>query len=104
MLRTLIACSIMIALLGLIPAGQGAFAATKCDKHPHVLDILPDLAAPLIAAVPPRRLRLSEGRNCTESCMGQCREAQRSCSGDAASCRANFQICARRCVVSCGSR
>lgn len=104
MLRTLRACSIMIALLLLIPAGQGAFSATRCDHRPHVLDILPDLAAPLMGVAPPRRLRLSEGRSCTESCMGQCREAQRSCSGDAASCRANFQICARRCVVSCGSR
>lgn len=51
--------------------------------------------------------RLAEGpsgRGCAENCVAQCRAAQSSCSGDAASCRAQFQICARRCVVSCGSR
>jgi hypothetical protein len=106
MLRILIACAIITGLLLLIPAGEEAFAATRCEHRPGVgvLDILPDLALPLIAAAPRSRLRLSEGRSCTESCIGQCREAQRSCSGDAGSCRANFQICARRCVVTCGSR
>jgi hypothetical protein len=104
MLRTLIACSIMIALLLLIPAGQGASAATRCENRAGIVDIMPDLAFPLIAVQPRKRLRLSEGRSCTESCIAQCREAQRGCSGDAGSCRANFQICARRCVVSCGSR
>jgi hypothetical protein len=47
--------------------------------------------------------RLSQAnRGCMESCMGQCRSAQQGCSGP--NCRAQFQICARRCVVSCGSR
>jgi hypothetical protein len=41
------------------------------------------------------------GRGCSESCVAQCRAAERSCSGDRAACRAEFQICARRCVVSC---
>lgn len=43
-------------------------------------------------------------RSCTENCMAQCRAAESSCSGERSSCRAQFQICARRCVVSCGSR
>jgi hypothetical protein len=47
---------------------------------------------------------LSEGgRGCSENCVAQCRAAERSCSGDRAACRAEFQICARRCVVSCDS-
>jgi hypothetical protein len=50
------------------------------------------------------RFQLAEGssKSCTESCMSQCRDAEKSCSG--AGCNAQFQICARRCVVSCGSR
>ena len=104
MLRVSTGCVIIIALLALAPAGQAAFAATKCDKRHRVPDILPEIALPLLASPPKNRMRLSEGRSCTESCIAQCREAQRSCSGDAGSCRANFQICARRCVVTCDSR
>jgi hypothetical protein len=50
------------------------------------------------------RWRMAEGggKNCTENCMSQCRSAAKNCSG--ANCNAQFQICARRCVVSCGSR
>lgn len=52
-----------------------------------------------------RMLRLAEGssRSCSESCVAQCRSAERACGGKP-DCRAQFQICARRCVVSCGSR
>jgi hypothetical protein len=105
MLRISIASWIIMALaLLLIPAGNGASAATECGKRAGILEILPGLELPIIIAAPARRrLRLSEGRSCTESCMGQCRQAQSSC-GSGKSCRADFQICARRCVVSCGSR
>jgi hypothetical protein len=54
----------------------------------------------------PRHAQRS-GSACAESCMAQCRSAQAAClaSGeDAGSCRTQFQICVRRCVVQCGGR
>jgi hypothetical protein len=57
---------------------------------------------------PAAKLRMSQdsSRGCTERCMSQCRAALSACSSGGAkdTCRAEFQICARRCVVSCGSR
>jgi hypothetical protein len=58
---------------------------------------------------PAANLRLSEysSRACVEDCITKCRAARAQCSenkdrGD--ECRAQFQICARRCVVSCNPR
>ena len=56
---------------------------------------------------PAAALRLSQksGRSCTESCMSECRADRTDCkeqkTDDETSCRAQFQICVRRCVVSC---
>jgi len=58
---------------------------------------------------PAANLRLSEysSRACVEDCITQCRAARAQCSGNndrGDECRAKFQICARRCVVSCNPR
>ncbi|MGF1620185.1 MAG: hypothetical protein ACFCUR_06200 [Rhodomicrobiaceae bacterium] len=53
------------------------------------------------------RLAQRSGNACAQSCMAQCRSAQSAClaSGEnAGSCRTQFQICVRRCVVQCGGR
>jgi hypothetical protein len=53
------------------------------------------------------RLAQRSGSACAEGCMGQCRSAQSAClaSGEnTGSCRTQFQICVRRCVVQCGGR
>jgi len=49
--------------------------------------------------------RLAEGssRACMASCIAQCRAQEEACGGGR-SCAAQYQICARRCVVTCGSR
>jgi hypothetical protein len=64
-----------------------------------------------IEQVPAASLRMSQesGRSCTERCMADCRAAREGCrEGKADSennkCPAQFQICARRCVVSCGPK
>jgi hypothetical protein len=58
---------------------------------------------------PAANLRLSEysSRACVEDCITKCRAAKAQCSGNkdrGDECRAQFQICARRCVVSCNPR
>ena len=68
-------------------------------------------AAPAVAADmqedPAAALRLSQksGRSCTESCMSECRADRTDCkqqsSVEETSCRAQFQMCVRRCVVAC---
>jgi hypothetical protein len=51
------------------------------------------------------RLAQSGDRACSERCVTQCRAALAQCeSAGNSNCRAQFQICARRCVVTCGSR
>jgi hypothetical protein len=51
------------------------------------------------------QLALSGDSACTERCVAQCRAALAQCeSAGNSNCRAQFQICARRCVVTCGSR
>jgi hypothetical protein len=55
------------------------------------------------------KLRLARrgDRACVERCIGQCRAARAVCNGagnSPAACRTQYQICARRCVVSCSSR
>jgi hypothetical protein len=56
---------------------------------------------------PAAALRLSQksSRNCTGSCMAECRAERTVCTDgktdDEGSCRAQFQICVRRCVISC---
>jgi hypothetical protein len=97
-LRTIVTC-VALALGVWLWAG-GAQAATECQFGVEVAQ-----AAQSSVERAMRALRLAEGssRACTESCIAQCRSAERSCGGKA-ECRAQFQICARRCVVSCGSR
>jgi hypothetical protein len=103
MLRTLIAC-FGLALLAMVFPGEAAMAKTVCSSQTAMPHAVAKPGAAQIAPAAGRRFRLAEGSNraCAESCVAQCRAAQQSCSGDAASCRAQFQICARRCVVSCG--
>jgi hypothetical protein len=88
---------LIVALVLSLP--QGGSAADLCAR-PGTADAEPAMVADSCDA---DRWRMAEGgKNCTESCMSQCRSAARSCSG--ANCNAQFQICARRCVVSCGAR
>ena len=51
------------------------------------------------------RLSQKNSRNCTESCTAECRAERTDCTERKAdekiSCRAQFQICVRRCVVTC---
>lgn len=54
-------------------------------------------------------LRLTQrgDRACVERCINQCRATLAACEGggnNRSVCRTQFQICARRCVVSCGGR
>jgi hypothetical protein len=59
---------------------------------------------------PAAALRLAQkaSRSCTESCMSECRAEKTDCTEgktDAKiSCRAQFQICVRRCVVACSPK
>jgi hypothetical protein len=91
--RIFIPCRI-IALLALCLAGASAPQAADLNMTD----------APQLRPQRQRHLRLAEGSNraCMDGCIAQCRAAQQGCSGG--NCRAQFQICARRCVVSCGSR
>jgi hypothetical protein len=64
-----------------------------------------------IEEVPPASFRMSQrsDRNCTESCMADCRAARAECRESKAdketnNCPAQFQICVRRCVISCGPK
>jgi hypothetical protein len=93
MLRISIYCQI-IAMLVLFFAGPGASRAADLNMTD----------APQSRPETPRHLRFAEGGNraCMDGCITQCRAAQQGCSGG--NCREQFQICARRCVVSCGSR
>lgn len=54
------------------------------------------------------RLSQKSSRSCTESCMSECRADRTGCkeqkTDDEASCRAQFQICVRRCVVACSPK
>ena len=93
MLRIFSPCQI-IALLVLFFASTGASRAADLNMAD----------APQSRPEAPRYLRFAEGGNraCMDGCIAQCRAAQQGCSGG--NCREQFQICARRCVVSCGSR
>jgi hypothetical protein len=96
MLRILLGL-IVVLVLSLPGAGS---SANRCGKGSisHATPALP-YERPCTDC-----FELAEGssKTCTESCMSQCRSAEQSCSGSG--CKAQFQICARRCVVSCGSR
>lgn len=55
------------------------------------------------------RMSQQSGRSCTESCMADCRAARAECvdgkaDSEANKCPAQFQICVRRCVISCGPK
>jgi hypothetical protein len=47
-------------------------------------------------------------RSCTDQCASDCRAGRADCANGGGEnddrCRAQFQICVRRCVVSCGSK
>lgn len=81
-----------LALIGFLLAltfSATAFAAWSADG-------LPATRAPLAV-----RVAEGSGRACVASCIAQCRAEEQSCGGGS-SCGAQYQICARRCVVSCG--
>jgi hypothetical protein len=55
------------------------------------------------------RLSREASRVCTDGCMGRCRTDRTDCKDgktgeDTENCPAQFQICARRCVVSCSPK
>lgn len=107
MLRTF-DVSPLITVLMMFLAVSGAAAADRgaCESKAGADELQATLGISSSTFAPAGGFRLAEGpgRGCAENCVAQCRAAQSSCSGDAASCRAQFQICARRCVVSCSSR
>ncbi len=50
---------------------------------------------------------LRASRACTENCITDCRAERAGCESEPKPkdvCRAQFQICARRCVVACSPR
>jgi hypothetical protein len=104
MLRTLMSDRVMAAMLVLCLLSGESQAGNVCRGKTAQAQHESEAAAPPFLN---GLLRLVEGpsgnRGCAENCVAQCRQAQSSCSGDGASCRAAFQICARRCVVSCGT-
>ncbi len=72
-----------------------------------------DMGRPAFAAdieePPGADLRMAQRakRVCVDNCITQCRSALTTCasnSKDTSTCRTQFQICARRCVVACNSR
>ncbi len=90
------AMRLVIALLA------GGFAGAVGFVNPAgAADIEEDPAAAL-------RLSQKASRSCTESCTAQCRADRTDCKGqktdDEINCRAQFQICVRRCVVSCSPK
>jgi hypothetical protein len=98
----ILACSArLLALLLVLTFAAGAHAADLCgsDGPPKEGDRKP------LALADGGCFRLSQGRPaCLDACVSQCRQAERACSGDRSACRTQFQICTRRCVVSCGAR
>jgi hypothetical protein len=85
------------ALLAFSWAGEAVFA-----NPAGAADIEETPAASL------RLSQLSDG-SCTKSCMADCRSTRAECrdrkaKSDKDNCRAQFQICVRRCVVSCGPK
>jgi hypothetical protein len=96
MLRAILV--LQIAALLLIPAGGHAADLCARSGTPEAQVLRDEDACS-------NGMRMAEGssnKTCTESCISQCRNAERNCSSG--ECKAQFQICARRCVVSCGGR
>jgi hypothetical protein len=80
--------SLLLILPGLALAMAMPVAAMQ-GKEAHATDL---------------RLAQSGDRACAERCVAQCRAALAQCeSAGNSNCRTQFQICARRCVVTCGS-
>ena len=79
----------------------GAAIATVCVNPAYAADMEEDPAAAV-------RLSQKASRSCTESCTAECRAHRTGCgeqkTDDQASCRAQFQICVRRCVVACSPK
>ena len=90
------AMRLALALLAGGLAGAAVFASPA-----RAADIEEDPAAAL-------RLAQKASRICTEGCTAQCRADRTDCkeqkADDETSCRAQFQICVRRCVVSCSPK
>jgi hypothetical protein len=87
------AASLAIALLADITTG--------CPHPAGAADMEEDPAAAV-------RLSQKASRNCTESCMSECRADRVDCkeqkNDDENSCRVEFQMCVRRCVVTCSPK
>jgi hypothetical protein len=80
----------------------GGLAGAMVFAHPaRAADIEEDPAAAV-------RLSQKASRICTEGCTAQCRADRADCkeqkADDEIGCRAQFQICVRRCVVSCSPK
>jgi hypothetical protein len=107
MLRTFGVSPLMTVLMVVLAVSAAAAAdhgACKSEAGVRQQQATLGISFCAIAAAGSFRLAEGPGRGCAENCVAQCRAAQSGCSGNAASCRAQFQICARRCVVSCSSR
>ena len=98
MLRNAVLWLIAAIILAVPNVGATGHICSR-GAYSHTRAPAPQAAAPCTDC-----FDLAEGssKSCTETCMSQCRNSEKSCSG--AGCNAQFQICARRCVVSCGSR
>jgi hypothetical protein len=81
----------------------GGFAEAAVLANPAgAADIEEDPAAAF-------RLSQKSSRSCTESCMAQCRAERTDCregktDDNNDNCPAQFQICVRRCVISCSPK
>ena len=82
----------------------GDFAGAAVFALPaDAADIEEDPAAAL-------RLSRKTARSCTDSCMAECRDDRKQCTENKTDndsvnkCPAEFQICVRRCVISCSPK
>jgi hypothetical protein len=82
----------------------GDFAGAAMFNGPaDAADIEEDPAAAL-------RLSRKSARACTDGCMTECRDDRKQCTDSKADdvsankCPAQFQICVRRCVISCSPK
>ena len=92
------ACAMRLAVVFL--AG-GVAVAALLENPARAADMEEDPAAAV-------RLSQKASRTCTESCTAECRAGRTGCAeqktDDQQSCRAQFQICVRRCVVACSPK
>lgn len=89
MMRSLVVSFVTVLVLTLtVTNGEARRGETTCSPQKPVAG---------------KRLAEGSSRACKASCIAQCRAQEQACGGGRR-CAAQYQICARRCVVKCESR